>query len=87
MELEGYEWGTMLDKAKNGEITFYRLGWTADYPTMDNFLYPLFYSTAYDNYGGYNNPEVDAMLMEARSIADEGCQNCKIQGSGEKNNC
>ena len=44
MELEGYEWGTMLEKAKSGEITFFRLGWQADYPTMDNFLYPLFYS-------------------------------------------
>ena len=79
MELEGYEWGTMLDKAKNGEITFYRLGWTADYPTMDNFLYPLFYSTAYDNYGGYNNPEVDAMLMEARSIAGEDARIAKYR--------
>lgn len=71
MELEGYEWGTLLDKAKNGEITFYRLGWSADYPTMDNFLFPLFHSQSYDNYGGYNNPTVDQMLIEARTIADE----------------
>jgi oligopeptide transport system substrate-binding protein len=71
MEIQGYEWGALLDKAKSGEITFYRLGWQADYPTMDNFLYPLFYSKSYDNYGGYSNPEVDKMLLEARSIADE----------------
>ena len=71
MELEGYEWGTMLDKAKSGEITFYRLGWSADYPTMDNFLYPNFYSQSYDNYAAYNNPEVDKLLLEARSTIDK----------------
>ena len=71
MELAGYDWGTLLDKAKNGEITFFRLGWVADYPTMDNFLYPLFFSTSSDNYGGYSNPEVDALLTEARPTLDK----------------
>ena len=70
MELQGYEWGTYLDKAKSGEFTFYRLSWGADYPTMDNFLYPLFYSKSYNNYTSYNNPDVDKMLLEARSTID-----------------
>jgi peptide/nickel transport system substrate-binding protein/oligopeptide transport system substrate-binding protein len=70
MELEGYEWGTFLDKAKAGDFTFYRQSWQADYPTMDNFLYPLFDSKAYDNYTFYNNPDVDRMLLEARSTID-----------------
>jgi peptide/nickel transport system substrate-binding protein/oligopeptide transport system substrate-binding protein len=71
MEIEGYEWGTMLEKAQKGEIIFYRLGWLADYPTMDNFLYPLFYSKSADNYSGYSNPEVDKLLIEARSTIDQ----------------
>jgi oligopeptide transport system substrate-binding protein len=71
MELEGYEWGTMLEKAMNGELTFFRQGWQADYPTMDNFLYPLFYSQSPDNMAGYNNPEVDKLIIEARSTIDE----------------
>ncbi len=70
MELEGYEYGTFLDKAKAGDFTFYRQSWQADYPTMDNFLYPLFDSRAYDNYTFYNNPDVDRMLLEARSTID-----------------
>jgi peptide/nickel transport system substrate-binding protein/oligopeptide transport system substrate-binding protein len=70
LELGGYEWGTLLDKAKSGEITFYRLGWSADYPTMDNFLFPLFYSESYDNYSAYNNPDVDSLLLAARSTRD-----------------
>jgi peptide/nickel transport system substrate-binding protein/oligopeptide transport system substrate-binding protein len=71
MELEGYEWATLLDKAKSGEVSFFRLSWGADYPTMDNFLFPLFYSESYDNFAGYNNPEVDKLLIEARSTRDE----------------
>ena len=61
----------MLEKAQAGEIVFYRLGWVADYPTMDNFLFPLFYSGSSDNYGQYNNPAADAILLEARTILDE----------------
>ena len=58
-------------KSSKGEIIFYRLGWLADYPTMDNFLYPLFYSKSADNYSGYSNPEVDKLLIEARSTIDQ----------------
>lgn len=79
IEVEGYEWGTMLEKAKAGEIIFYRLGWQADYPTMDNFLYPLFYSKSSDNYSDYNNPEVDKLLLEARSTTDKAQREAKYQ--------
>ena len=48
-----------------------RLGWIADYPTLDNFIFPNFYSTADNNYSRYNNPEVDAAIDDARKIADE----------------
>jgi len=71
--LEGYEWGSYLDLIQAEEITFFRLGWLTDYPIMDNFLYPLFYSAnaGVDNMTQYNNPEVDALLDQARSTADE----------------
>ncbi|MCE5329567.1 ABC transporter substrate-binding protein, partial [bacterium] len=79
IEVEGFEWGTMLEKAKAGEIIFYRLGWQADYPTMDNFLYPSFYSKSSDNYSDYNNPEVDKLLLEARSTTDKAQREAKYQ--------
>jgi oligopeptide transport system substrate-binding protein len=69
--LEGYEWGSYLDLVQGGEVTFFRMGWLTDYPIMDNFLYPNFYSTSTDNFTQYNNPEVDALLDKARSTADE----------------
>ncbi len=71
VEIQGMEWGAALDAFKNGEISFFRLGWIADYPTMDNFLFPLFYSGSADNYTAYNNPEVDQMLLDARQTTDD----------------
>ena len=65
------EWATYLNNLTEGNFSLARLGWTADYPTMDNFLYPNFYSTADNNYEKYNNPEVDAALDAARQIQNE----------------
>ena len=65
------EWATYLNNLSAGEFSLARLGWTADYPTMDNFLYPNFFSTADNNYGPYNNPDVDAAMLAARQIQDE----------------
>ncbi|MBM6682301.1 ABC transporter substrate-binding protein [Collinsella intestinalis] len=65
------EWATYLNNLSDGNYQLARLGWTADYPIMDNFLYPNFFSTADNNYGGYNNPDVDAAMLAARQIQDE----------------
>jgi ABC-type oligopeptide transport system substrate-binding subunit len=46
------------------------LGWIADYPDPQNFLEVLFHSKSSQNHGGYNNPEVDATLDQARKAQD-----------------
>ncbi|HEX2149581.1 MAG TPA: ABC transporter substrate-binding protein [Actinomycetota bacterium] len=43
-----------------------RIAWSLDYPTPDNFLYPLLYSTSADNKSNYNNPEYDQLITDAR---------------------
>ena len=65
------EWAAYLDSLDDGTYKLARLGWTADYPVMDNFLYPNFYSTADNNYNHYSNPEMDQAMLDARQIADE----------------
>lgn len=65
------EWATYLTNLGDGKFSVARLGWTADYPTMDNFLYPNFFSTADNNYEKYNKPEIDAAILAARQIQDE----------------
>lgn len=67
----GMEWATYLNKMTNGEIQMGRLGWNADYPTMDNFIYPNFFSTAENNYSKFKDPEIDAAILAARKETDE----------------
>jgi oligopeptide transport system substrate-binding protein len=72
VSLENFEWTTFLDKTSKGEGQVYRSGWVMDYPSVDNFLYPLFQSEQPPQIANafYNSPEFDAMLLEARGTAD-----------------
>ena len=68
---ESLEWAAYLDALSDGTYQIGRLGWIADYPTMDNFLYPNFLSTAENNYSKYVNADVDKALADARQIIDD----------------
>ncbi len=76
VKLSNFEWGTFLDKLskgnKGGGSQLFRMGWVADYPSMDNFLYPLFQSdqARTGSYTFYSNTEVDDLLLQARSTQD-----------------
>ena len=72
VKISNYDWGTFLDKLSKGQLEFWRLGWLADYPLMDNFLFPLFDSkqAGLNNYTFYDNPKVDAGLLAARAEPD-----------------
>ena len=70
-EIEMKEWATILDDYQAGNYQIGRLGWIADYPIMDNFLFPLFYTGNGDNRSQYSNPEVDSALSAARSTVDD----------------
>jgi oligopeptide transport system substrate-binding protein len=71
IEIEPMDWLTALDSFNKGDLHFFGLGWSADYPTMDNFLFPLFYSESNDNFTLYNNSEVDELILEVRKTLDE----------------
>ena len=45
-------------------------GWCADYPDPENFADVLFHSGSNQNQGGYSNPELDALLEQARVEQD-----------------
>jgi oligopeptide transport system substrate-binding protein len=50
-----------------------RAGWQGDYPSMYNFLAPLYQTGAGSNYEGYSNPDFDALLAEgsvAQTVED-----------------
>ena len=48
----------------------FNYGWIADYPDPHDFLDVLFHSGSENNPGHYSNPEVDALLGEARVEQD-----------------
>jgi ABC-type transport system substrate-binding protein len=38
LELNTADWSTFLNRARNGNVQLFMLGWLADYPGLDNFL-------------------------------------------------
>jgi peptide/nickel transport system substrate-binding protein len=42
----------------------FRLGWSADYPLLENYLKPLFGAQGSSNYPNYNNPAFDAKIAQ-----------------------
>lgn len=48
----------------------FRTGWQADYPSMGNFLSPLYSTNGGSNDGDYSNPEFDALLKQAANAGD-----------------
>lgn len=68
--------GAYLDILSSGEAGMFRFGWAAEYPTMDAALSPLFDSRSTPPSGGrnfmrYTNPEVNALIDQARATSDE----------------
>ncbi|MEU6149459.1 ABC transporter substrate-binding protein [Actinosynnema sp. NPDC047251] len=64
--------GEFRQKVNAHEMTgMYRSGWIADYPSIENWLTPLFRTGASSNDGLYTNPKFDAKLAEADKAASE----------------
>jgi oligopeptide transport system substrate-binding protein len=49
----------------------YRQDWRAEYPSLENFLSPLFKTGMAANYAGYSNPEFDAAIDAADAAPNE----------------
>jgi peptide/nickel transport system substrate-binding protein/oligopeptide transport system substrate-binding protein len=70
-EIRVVDWAPYLDKLDRGEAQFFRLGWQADYPDPDNFLWTLLYSkNVKENRAKYRNPQVDKLLDQAQTTMD-----------------
>jgi oligopeptide transport system substrate-binding protein len=71
VRFDSLEFAQYLDRLDEDAYPIFRLGWLADYPIKDNFLYPLLTSDSADNHSNYANPEFDRLVREARTTADE----------------
>ncbi|WP_407951945.1 peptide ABC transporter substrate-binding protein [Plantactinospora sonchi] len=45
-------------------VGMFRLGWSMDYPSMQNYLGPLYTTGGSSNYYGYSNPDFDRLVEE-----------------------
>jgi oligopeptide transport system substrate-binding protein len=70
-EFETSDGPTYWSKVQADQFQIGRSGWACDYPTMDDYIAPLYESTGFLNYCNYNSPEVDAALKAARTVVDK----------------
>jgi oligopeptide transport system substrate-binding protein len=73
IKIESYPFAELLEKEQAPNASgLFRAAWGADYPTPDNFLYPLLSkaSIGLDNRGRYDNPAFDAELAKERATKD-----------------
>lgn len=63
--LDEVEWGTFLDRRKQGTMPFYFLRWAADYLDPQDFLSMMLHSKAPLNTIGYANPAFDQLCEQA----------------------
>jgi len=61
------EFSTLLEGHAEGVWDLHHQAWVGDYPHPEAYLRPLFHSRGSANYFGYENPEVDRLLDEARA--------------------
>jgi len=67
--LTNQDWAVFIDTRKNGDFTFARHGWIADYNDPISFL-DMWITTSGNNDAQYNNPEYDALIARAKATAD-----------------
>ncbi|MEE6263319.1 peptide ABC transporter substrate-binding protein [Plantactinospora sonchi] len=60
----------LLTKVDNKQpVGLIRLGWLMDYPSMENYLGPLYSTGGSSNYYGYSNPTFDQLVAEGAAAA------------------
>ncbi|MEV5375362.1 peptide ABC transporter substrate-binding protein [Streptosporangium nondiastaticum] len=56
----------------------FRSGWQMDYPLIQNFLQPLYYTDASSNYGKFSDPQFDKLVDEANAEGSQAAANAKF---------
>ena len=70
VQIEQTEEATFWQDLDKGQYQMFTAGWVLDYPDPEDILDLLFYSTSRQNNARYSNPEVDRLLLQARTEQD-----------------
>jgi ABC-type transport system substrate-binding protein len=64
-ELNSTEWAQYLELLDSGDFKGpFRLGWSLDYPSPENYIRPIVGTDGDSNYTGYSNPELDELVTQ-----------------------
>ena len=66
--VEPDKYSDLIDAGEHGQV--FTGGWCADYPDPENFVDTLFHSGSQQNDSNYSNPQVDALVEQARVEQD-----------------
>ncbi len=73
---------TLLDQMKHREIKgLFRYGWQMDYPSIENFLTPVYATGASSNYFNYSSSEFDGLIKEGNAAKTAADANAKYQAA------
>lgn len=62
------DFATMLTALGEREVKgLYRMGWVMDYPSIENYLAPIYGKGASSNYSDFDSPEFQAKMAEANA--------------------
>ncbi len=73
LEIRGSDFNRFQDKIRKGNTQMFALGWNADYPDPENFLF-LFYGPNAtvkndgENKSNYENPEFDRLFAQVGNM-------------------
>ncbi len=82
LEIRTTDWNRFQEKIRKGTTQLFRLGWNADYPDPENFLFLLYgpqsrARTQGENAANYVNPEYDALFEKMKNM-DNGAERQRI---------
>ena len=75
LAIRATDWNRFQDKLRKGNVQLYFLGWNADYPDPENFLFLLHgaqskVKTSGENASNYENPEFDRLFERMKNMAN-----------------
>jgi ABC-type transport system substrate-binding protein len=75
LEIRTTDWNRFQEKIRKGSTQMFRLGWNADYPDPENFLFLLYgpqsrAKSQGENAANYENPEYDALFRQVKDMAN-----------------
>jgi len=73
LAIRATDWNRFQDKLRKGNVQLYFLGWNADYPDPENFLFLLHgaqgkVKTSGENASNYENPEFDRLFERMKNM-------------------